>query len=64
MPVLPDDFTVEIWTEGFGLVYRTLARCARGDIAQAAYIAALREFPDQNLMLRHRTRTIEEHRVK
>jgi len=39
------NFTVELWTAGYATLYRTLARCARVDIARGAYKAALEAFP-------------------
>jgi hypothetical protein len=41
-------------------LYRTLARCARVDIARGAYKAALEAFPGEWIYLRQKTRIIEE----
>ena len=58
------DYTVEIWSEGFGRIDRVLARCARVDIAWGAYGAAQAAFPDENLSLRHKTRIVSEQKVR
>jgi hypothetical protein len=51
-------YKVELWDEAKTAVEQILAVTANGSIGYAAYYAALREYPDRYVTLRHNNRTI------
>jgi hypothetical protein len=57
-------FTVEIWNDANTQPARTLARCARVDVAIGAFEASTRAFPDNVIQLRESTRVVLSHRVR
>jgi len=51
-------YKIELWDPARKAVEQVLAITANGSIGYAAYYAAMREFPDRYLTLRHKNRTI------
>jgi hypothetical protein len=51
-------YTVELWDEAKSTIEQVLAVTANGSIGYAAYYAAIREYPDRYITLRHRNRTV------
>jgi hypothetical protein len=51
-------YTVELWDEEKKNVKQVLAVTTHGSIGFAAYYAAIREYPDRHITLRHRNRMI------
>jgi hypothetical protein len=51
-------YRVELWDDERKAVEQVLAVTAHGSIGYAAYYAAIKEFPDRVITLRHRNRTI------
>jgi hypothetical protein len=53
-------FTVEVWTER-GNIERLLARSAGMLVGRGAFDAAVQQYPDREITLRHGARVIAEH---
>ncbi len=51
-------YRVELWDEAKRSVEQVLAVTTSGSIGYAAYYAAMREYPDRYITLRHRNRTV------
>jgi hypothetical protein len=51
-------YIVELWDAEQKTVEQVLAVTTHGSIGYAAYYAAMREYPDRYITLRHRNRTI------
>jgi hypothetical protein len=57
-------FTVELWDDREKAPERTLARCARLDIAIGAYERTIAEFPQRIVLLRNGKEVVLSHRVR
>jgi hypothetical protein len=57
-------FTVELWDDVEGAPERTLARCARVDIAIGAYEKIVDAFPRRIVLLREGKKVVLSHRVR
>ncbi len=51
-------YIVELWDDEKKTIEQVLAVTTHGSIGYAAYFAAIREYPDRYVTLRHRDRTI------
>jgi hypothetical protein len=57
-------FAVELWDDGESAPERTLARCARVDIAIGAYEKTVAAFPQRIVLLRNGKEVVLSHRVR
>lgn len=59
-PAARDDlpYKVELWDDNYEAVEQVLAVTADGSIGYGAYYAAIRQFPNRNITLRHKDRVI------
>lgn len=59
-PTERDDlpYKVELWDDAYEAVEQVLAVTADGSIGYGAYYAAIRQFPNRNITLRHKNRVI------
>jgi hypothetical protein len=59
-PAERDDlpYKVELWDDAYEAVEQVLAVTADSSIGYGAYYAAIRQFPNRNITLRHKNRII------